>query len=208
MGLFCSNLQAIAAVRKAKSTRGQSANSLYGTLLNCLWWFCYGVLIDNSSVLACNGVGLAIAVWGLQTFAAFATTSQEGSTTRNVSLIIGAGSLGAVWGLNTWLTHATCVAIVGLVASGGSVVLFSAPLASLREIVSKKDASVLTPLTLFFSLATAGLWTLYALLIGDGFMLVPNGLGLLVSIAQLWLFVTYHKPAEIAGVGALSSSKV
>mmetsp|Transcript_19608 Transcript_19608/g.60861 ORF Transcript_19608/g.60861 Transcript_19608/m.60861 type:complete len:169 (-) Transcript_19608:39-545(-) len=114
---------------------------------------------------------------------------------------IGLGSAAAVSVLVAVLPRPACITIVGFVASGGSVALFSAPLASLRDIVAKRDASVLTPLMLFFSLATSGLWTLYAVLIHDGFMLVPNGLGLLLSLAQLGLFVRYHKPAEVAGIG-------
>ena len=79
-----------------------------------------------------------------------------------------------------------------------AVLLFGAPLLGVRDMLARRDASALSPLVLFFSLATSGLWTLYAVLIDDGFMLVPNAMGLALSVAQLGIFVKYYKPPYLA----------
>jgi solute carrier family 50 protein (sugar transporter) len=194
VGLFCSNLQSISTVYNTRSTIGLSANSLYGTLFNCFWWTAYGLLTGIASVIACNSLGLMIGVWGLVAFTKFGPTPSDRTQTAMKSVVLGVGSASLAAFLAYSLPAAKAITVVGLIASTGSVLLFAAPLAGLRGIIQSRDASTMSPLVIVFSLATAGLWTAYAVLIGDAFMLLPNGLGLALSIVQVAVYCRYSRP--------------
>jgi solute carrier family 50 protein (sugar transporter) len=200
IGLFVSNFQPIATVRSHKTTAGQSPNSLYGMFFNCFWWSAYGLLLGNGSVMACNSVGLAVASYGLYVFISNGeTTVVSHAISRNTGWIVG-GSAALAALLWVALDPSNTLYWYGMLASGGSVLLFAAPLSNLGKIVQLQDASELSPLVVAFSLGCTSLWTLYAVLLDNLFMLVPNALGLLLSIVQLVLMLKFHRPKGVAGI--------
>jgi solute carrier family 50 protein (sugar transporter) len=86
---------------------------------------------------------------------------------------------------------ASMLSLWGLAGNFISLVYYAAPLSSMAEVIKKRDSSsILLPLTLM-NTANAFLWTTYGLAISDAYVFVPNGIGALLSLAQLALSFIY-----------------
>ena len=141
-------------------------------------------------------------------------------------------SIGALSGVLLWLIAIARGQVklndVGLSAMIASVVMFAAPLVALLHILQRhfslkaspksgrsaaSAASIWTPregLSLAMigvSCTVSGAWLLYGWVIGDAFLSVPNGLGLLMSGLQLcvWSFA-YPDEAGLGTAGKGQSS--
>lgn len=202
-GLFVSNSVQIKRVDRARSTAGQSAAVLLGTLLNCEWWTMYGMLTINAAVIACNAVGLAIAIWGLAVFIKWSPAADR-QRLSTATAAIAVGSVVALVLMHYAAGHEAAVKIAGSVASTASVLLFVSPMIGLRDVVARGDSSALSPVVVGFFVAASSLWSLYAALIGDAFMLLPNAIGLALSLVQLGVFLRYRRvPPSIAHPGGV-----
>ncbi|GFH16715.1 bidirectional sugar transporter SWEET [Haematococcus lacustris] len=68
---------------------------------------------------------------------------------------------------------------------------------------TRNSASILLPLTVM-NLANAALWTTYGMALQDVFIYAPNGIGLVLSLAQLGLACIYpSKPRLVPGASQL-----
>lgn len=86
----------------------------------------------------------------------------------------------------------------GLAGNFISLVYYGAPLSTMADVIKKRDSSsILLPLTLMNTL-NACLWTTYGLAIGDAYVFVPNGIGALLSVAQLSLCFLYPAKSNTA----------
>jgi solute carrier family 50 protein (sugar transporter) len=191
VGMFVSNVQIIRDVVAARSTAGKNIYMFVGLLFNCLWWFSYGLLIADNSVITCNAVGLVVAVWGMYTFFKFAHNDSERALARDFAIGIPAISAALAAGLFMMLPH-QAVSVVGSVSTLGSLSVFASPLTEVRAIVTARDSSPLSLLILLFQLAATALWTLYGVLIHDVFVLLPNVAGLALVLVQAYVFAAYR----------------
>merc|ERR1712137_584762 len=75
--------------------------------------------------------------------------------------------------------------VIGSVAVGMCVVMFSGPLAALRTVLQQKSTKSLPFPMMIATIANCSLWTFYGFeLIHDPFIWFPNFLGLLSGLAQ------------------------
>ena len=77
--------------------------------------------------------------------------------------------------------------VFGYVANGLLLLYYAAPLSTLAKVVRQKSsASINAPLS-FMSVVNGGLWTSYGLAVSDGYIWVPNFVGVVLSSVQLAL---------------------
>lgn len=92
----------------------------------------------------------------------------------------------------------------GIAGNCIALIYYAAPLSSMWDVIRlRNSASILLPLTIM-NTTNAGLWTTYGLAVGDYYVWVPNGIGLLLSVAQLVLRAVF--PAKARYHGASGSS--
>lgn len=92
--------------------------------------------------------------------------------------------------------------IWGMGGNAISMVYYGAPLSTMAQVIrTRNSASILLPLTLM-NLTNAVLWTTYGLAVQDLYVWVPNGIGAVLSLAQLALAMMF--PARPGSAGASS----
>ena len=199
--LFSSYVQLIRDVRDAGTTAGKNPHVFGGMLFNCAWWLAYGALKADRAILACNGLGGAIALAGAGTFLQYASTSEDANYCRKLYGGVVGTAAGVLMAGHVALPAATLMSLVGFVAMSGSVVLFASPLTELKQMLAKKDASNLSPFIIFFSVVATTLWTLYGVLAKDAYIALPNGIGLGLSLVQAGVYWQYGSQGGVKGRG-------
>uniref|UniRef100_A0A7N0TFI3 Uncharacterized protein n=1 Tax=Kalanchoe fedtschenkoi TaxID=63787 RepID=A0A7N0TFI3_KALFE len=84
--------------------------------------------------------------------------------------------------------------IVGVLCVGMAIVMYGSTLAAMHHVVTKRSVEFLPFLTSLSLFANGGVWSIYALLAGDYFVLIPNGIGFFLRAAQLVLYMIYRMP--------------
>lgn len=163
-----------------------------------VFWFKYGFILGDVAMTVVNGVGMLCAMYaGLVHY-----RHTPHRTSCEVVMLL------ALTGILIWLGSIAAGVIkldgVGFSAMAASVVMFAAPLVALVHIVQHRLRAGETPRgverrPLSIWLPRAGLslpmiavtmllsvsWVAYGLSIADAFVVIPNGLGVLLTLLQL-----------------------
>ncbi|CAJ1937218.1 unnamed protein product [Sphenostylis stenocarpa] len=86
--------------------------------------------------------------------------------------------------------------IVGTICILCNIMMYASPLSIMKLVIKTKSVEYMP---FYISLASFGngvAWTTYALIRFDPFITIPNGLGTLLSVAQLILYATYYKSTQ------------
>eukprot|EP00744_Colponema_vietnamica_P007797 GILI01011170.1.p1 GENE.GILI01011170.1~~GILI01011170.1.p1 ORF type:complete len:209 (+),score=52.17 GILI01011170.1:35-628(+) len=145
------------------------------TMLNCVLWLSYGVIMYNLTVVSVN-------VLGFVSFATYLYIALSGSTSLSAFVfkyILTSIVLCIVCSL--FLSSA----LVGLLALLFNVLMFVSPLQQLMKVVQTRDTSTLSPPLILMTIANCILWCIFGELIEDRFVFFPNLLGLFVGALQL-----------------------
>ena len=86
--------------------------------------------------------------------------------------------------------------LTGLLACVASLVFCAAPLAQVRDVVNTKSSEKMPFPLIMSSFLVTVMWFLYGLLIRDQFVSVPNGIGAVISLIELSLFVIYPQTSK------------
>jgi lipid-A-disaccharide synthase-like uncharacterized protein len=92
--------------------------------------------------------------------------------------------------------------ILGSAAVVVNIGLFSSPVAAVYTAYREMDASRVPVTFTVVALACASLWAVFGILVGDVFLVIPNGVGALISLAQLVVLgVIKYRRGKAAGGG-------
>ncbi|KAJ6426411.1 hypothetical protein OIU84_022094 [Salix udensis] len=86
--------------------------------------------------------------------------------------------------------------IVGIVAIVFNAMMYAAPLSVMKMVITTKSVEYMPFFISLASLANGVAWSAYALIKFDPFILVPNGMGTLFSVAQLILYAVYYRSTQ------------
>jgi len=157
--------------------------------INCLLWVTYGVLCDNFTLVLVNFVGFLFASY--YNYLYFRITNHRDSFLTQCSIALLFYLLSMVYVMFALNDHEQEVRQLGYLAAMCSILMFGSPLASVREVVQKRDAQ---SIPLLMSLAGTGcslVWALYGFSLGDSSIVVPNAIGAVLGVFQLslkWLY--------------------
>ena len=153
----------------------------FSLLVNCALWVAYGALTADNVVLAPNALGLAAGI----TYAAAYTRVAGGARAARPWAVTAACVAGVVIACGA-LDRRAAARLLGGVGSAASLVVFASPLASLRRVLADRS-TVSMPLPLTAAMfANAAAWAAYGGLVArDASIWAPNGLGVLVTGAQV-----------------------
>ncbi|KAD4178434.1 hypothetical protein E3N88_27025 [Mikania micrantha] len=169
------------------------------TFVNCGIWVLYGLPVVHPHsllVITINGTGLLIETVYLLLFLIYSNRKQR----IKVLLIIFAELvfLGVLTLLALTVAHTTRIRsdIVGSIAIVGNIMMYAAPLSVMKLVITTKSVEYMPFFLSLFSLLNGISWTTYALIRFDPYIVIPNGLGSLLGIAQLILYATFYKSTQ------------
>ncbi|KAK4769403.1 hypothetical protein SAY86_027553 [Trapa natans] len=170
------------------------------TLMNCMAWVLYGVpwvTSDSTLVVTINGTGTVIELVYIAFFLFFCSDRRKRVRILAV-LAVEVAFIAIVSSLvlTEVHTHNQRSKIVGIICILFSIMMYAAPLSVMKLVIKSKSVQYMPFFLSFASLANALCWSVYAFLRLDLFILVPNGIGSLLGLAQLILYATYYKSTK------------
>lgn len=143
-----------------------------------------------------NGIGVAVESAYSAVFMRYVDAGPKRALfARNLAVAVSC-SLAATVFLFLGAPAAKQAATVGLVADVLNVMLYAAPLGVMGRVVSTRSVEYM-PLNLSVgTLGSAACWSAYAVYVGDATILVPNGMGVLLALAQLALYARFSGTDE------------
>ncbi|KAK1592658.1 hypothetical protein Q3G72_028398 [Acer saccharum] len=141
-----------------------------------------------------NGFGILVEAVYISLFLIYSPSRQIRITTSVLVGIMDVGFLSAAI-LVTQLVLEGEVRIyaIGLMGAVLNIIMYASPLSAMKTVVTTKSVEYMPFLLSFFLFLNGGIWAVYALLVRDYFLGVPNGTGFLLGTAQLLLYAIYRK---------------
>ncbi|CAI9758606.1 unnamed protein product [Fraxinus pennsylvanica] len=163
--------------------------------MNCVFWIFYGLPIvhpDSLLVVTINGIGLAMELIYLCIF--FVFTSPKNRRTILLFLLgeIAVFAVMVVLTLHFFHSHQARSMFVGVVCDIFGIIMYGSPLSIVRKVFKTKSVEFL-PFWLCFAGFMNGLfWFTYAFLKTiDPYLAVGNGIGALLGLIQLCVYVYF-----------------
>eukprot|EP01102_Stenamoeba_stenopodia_P007815 TRINITY_DN2207_c0_g1_i2.p1 TRINITY_DN2207_c0_g1~~TRINITY_DN2207_c0_g1_i2.p1 ORF type:complete len:274 (+),score=31.49 TRINITY_DN2207_c0_g1_i2:102-824(+) len=206
-GVFTSTLIYAAPyndVRKIDPTQGLGTlNPIpYAFIVaNTLSWLLYGFLIRDYFIVGSNLAGLPLGIiYCLLCFAARPLRSA-----RNIMLaIIGIGTPAVFLGdafafiMVNPTDPTTAKTISGWICIVVLCFFYTSPLATFYKVITTRDASSFSVSLSSACIVNTSLWTVYGLFTNDPYVWVPNAIGLVVSIIQIFFIFLFRKTSKKA----------
>ncbi|GAA0142499.1 hypothetical protein LIER_03385 [Lithospermum erythrorhizon] len=193
--MFASPMKTFRRVIKTKSTESFKGLPYITTLLSTSLWTFYGLLKPNGDgllVTTVNGAGAFLHVIYVTLFLIYAPKNVKIGLFKLVA-ILDIGFLGVVIGVTLLALHGNIrLTLVGLICAGLTIGMYAAPLSSMRTVIKMRSVEYMPFWLSFFQFVNGGTWLVYALLIKDLYIAVPNGLGFILGSVQLALYGMYR----------------
>ena len=204
VAMLGSPAQAAWAFKKAGTVGALRINFYTMQMVNCTFWAFYGILISSVAVTLSNVCGVCVAVFCICLFLSVARNEESagkkltsGSSVRESATFVFIGVVFATVVLvgDTFAIFSgyqdDVVTFMGFAGSVTSCVMLASPLQQAKYIIQSRNADVLNPSTVFLAVVNCLLWIVYGLLTANPFIWAPNGIGLAITLGQLYLLLRY-----------------
>ncbi|KAI3865546.1 hypothetical protein MKW92_029904 [Papaver armeniacum] len=191
--VILSPIETFCRIVKNKSTEEFECLPYICTLLNTLLWTYYGVTKPGAYLVATvNAFGVVVETIYIILFLRYALRKVKYKTAQ---LVVGLDII--LFAAAVLITHFALdgdvrINAIGFLGAGINIVMYGSPLAAIRTVVTTKSVEYMPFLLSFFLLLNGGVWFFYAVLVGDPFLGVPNGIGFIFGIIQLTLYARYR----------------
>ncbi|CAI5483474.1 unnamed protein product [Closterium sp. Yama58-4] len=206
---FVSPLKTMRTIFLARSVGDFSELPYVMTMFNCLLWTMYGLpVVEPGRVLVStiNGTGAFFSALYIIPFLVFGTRRIKIRTAIYASvalLLFGAILLITFLAFHTPAARTSFLGITGLVVTIG---MYASPLDVMRTVVRTNSVEFM-PLLLSLGLFLNCLvWSAYATYTMDIYMIIPNGAGIVLGLAQLILYGIYSR-SDKTGAGLVADSE-
>jgi solute carrier family 50 protein (sugar transporter) len=200
--MWTSPLIAVLQARKSKSLGCLNPVPFALVLFNCIGWTIFSIMKQDYFIFFSNMSGIILGTFfcvsALQLLSHPDATPKEQLTRAYVEvMMIGGISIWLVVVLFCFLVYgekqlAVTTNVVGALSDLAAVLYFAAPMSTMAEVVSKRDASSLYFPTICINTINSLMWVLYGTIgIPDLNVAVPNGIGLLLCSSQMVLIFVY-----------------
>ncbi|XP_027349538.1 bidirectional sugar transporter SWEET16-like [Abrus precatorius] len=143
-----------------------------------------------------NGAGAIFNCIYILLFLVYSPQDQKVKTALMVA-VLDVGFLGTVISVTLFALHGTIqLTFLGMLCSGLTIIMYASPLLAMKTVIKTKCVEYMPFLLSFFMFLNGGVWALYALLVKDFFIGVPNLIGLILGSTQLTVYVIYKRKAE------------
>lgn len=191
--MFFSSLPEVLRLRKAGDLGAFNPLPMPIVMGNTIGWTVYSCLTRDPYVAAANAPGLLLSVWSVLTTARLAKPDAA-KRIEIVSLAIAAVHLCAGLVCAFLLpSRAAMIQLYGLVCNGILLLYYGAPLSSIKTVLAQRNAETIYYPTVALNGANSIFWSMYALAIGDRYLLAPNAIGVALASVQTFLCVVFGK---------------
>ncbi|XP_034912961.1 bidirectional sugar transporter SWEET16 isoform X1 [Populus alba] len=192
---YLSPLKTFWRIVKNRSTEDFSSIPYICTLMNAILWIYYGITKPDSFLIATiNGFGAVTQIVYILIFLVFISPRMRAKTALLVGLLDVGFAAAAISFTHFMFQGDVRIVVVGFICDCSGMLVYASPLAAMQKtVITTKSVEFMPFLLSFAILLNGGFWTLYALLAKDILVGIPNGIGLLLGIAQLILYGIYHR---------------
>ncbi|KAJ0977744.1 hypothetical protein J5N97_013218 [Dioscorea zingiberensis] len=195
--VFTSPIGTFKRVVKKKSTENFKWMPYATTLLSTSLWSFYGLLKPGALlVVTVNGIGTLLQAIYVVLYLIYAPKE----TRAKMAKVVGTMNIGffGVVVLVTLLTiHGSLrLLVIGFLCAALTVGMYASPLAAMSMVIKTKSVEYMPFFLSFFLFLNAGVWTIYAVLVRDYFIGVPNAIGFILGTAQLILYMLYRRKSQ------------
>ncbi|XP_047955071.1 bidirectional sugar transporter SWEET5-like [Salvia hispanica] len=195
--LFLSPLPTFHKIYQEKSVSHFKPHPYLVTALNCAMWCLYGmpaVHPDSLLVITINGIGLVIESFYVGVFFMYSNTWAK----RRAMLLVLAGEAVLfffVVFITFFCLHGTTnrSMLVGLICIVMNIGMYASPLTVMKRVIKTQSVKYLPFYLSLANLCNGMVWSTYALVKFDAYILIPNGLGVMSGMVQLGLYAYYYK---------------
>ncbi|KAL1541508.1 bidirectional sugar transporter SWEET5-like [Salvia divinorum] len=195
--LFLSPLPTFHKIWQEKSVQHFKPHPYLVTVLNCAMWCLYGmpsVHPDSLLVITINSIGLIIESIYVGVFFLYSNTWPK----RQAILLFLVGEavfFFIVVFITFFFLQGTTnrSMLVGLICIAMNIGMYAAPLTVMARVIKTKSVKYLPFYLSLANFANGIIWSIYALIKFDSYILIPNGLGTVSGLVQLMLFGYYYK---------------
>jgi len=204
--MFSSPLKAVLHARKMKDLGSLNPIPWSIILLNCFGWSFYGCLRKDYFVFWSNFPAICLSIfYCLTAFQLLSTRNLKGdSTTLTILEVIFIGG-SFFWGIISMVATIVLpssqlensIVLIGCASCLCTVSYYASPLTTIKQVCVTRDASSLYLPLIIANLINSILWVVYGTSIGDPIIYAPNALGLIFSIFQILVVMTFAKWGKI-----------
>jgi solute carrier family 50 protein (sugar transporter) len=188
ISLFFCGIPICLEIWRRKSTHEISGFPFVMGFLGGTFWLRYGLLKLDLTMITVNAVGVSLMFLYL-IFYIFYSEKKTFIVSQTVAVftIIGAMLIAVqVYGNDV-------LSPLGFVSMTFNIVNFGAPLAGVRVVLRKKCCDTLPLPLCTANLLVSSQWCLYGILVNDIYIIVPNGIGIILALIQLFLFLIFPR---------------
>ncbi|XP_039159061.1 bidirectional sugar transporter SWEET4-like [Eucalyptus grandis] len=196
-GLFLSPCPTFYRIVKNKSVEEFKVDPYLATVLNCIFWVLYGlpfVRPDSILIATINGVGLVLELIYICIF--FSMLQTRKGYKKVIYWLCGEVIFIAAVSLAILLVfhdHKRRILAFGIICDVFNIIMYSSPLTIMKKVITTKSVEYMPFYLSLANFLNGCVWTAYALIKLDIFVLVSNGLGALSGAVQLILYGWYFR---------------
>ncbi|KAL2941063.1 Bidirectional sugar transporter SWEET17 [Bienertia sinuspersici] len=191
--LFLSPINTFDRIVKNKSTEEFNSMPYVSALLSTSLWTYYGIIKPGALLVATvNGFGAVMELIYVTLFFIFAPPRMKVKTAK-LAALLDMGFLGAVIWSSMFMESDTRIRTIGIIGAVVNVFMYGSPLAALKLVIESRSVEYMPFLLSFCSFLNGGVWALYAVLVKDIYLLVPNAIGFILATIQLMVYARYRK---------------
>lgn len=191
--MFLSPVPTFWRIIKKKSTEEFSSFPYICTLLNSSLWTYYGTIKAGEYLVATvNGFGIVVETIYILLFLIYAPPKMRVKTAILAGILDVVILAAAVVTTQLALEGEARSGAVGIMGAALNILMYGSPLAVMKTVVKTKSVEYLPFLLSFFFFLNGGVWLLYAVLVRDSILGVPNGTGFVLGAIQLVLHGIYR----------------
>ncbi|XP_074289745.1 bidirectional sugar transporter SWEET4 [Silene latifolia] len=194
--LFISPTPTFVSIYKRKSVEEYRADPYLATTMNCMLWVFYGLPIVHPNsilVVSTNASGLAIQIVFLTVFFIYSDKNGRLKVLGWIAAEISFMIIVIVITLLCFHTTEKRSFFVGILCVIFCLGMYVSPLTIMRKVMKTKSVKYMPFWLSVGNFANGVIWTIYAFLPLDQWILIPNGLGAISGAAQLMLYACYYK---------------
>uniref|UniRef100_A0A1J3CDK9 Bidirectional sugar transporter SWEET n=1 Tax=Noccaea caerulescens TaxID=107243 RepID=A0A1J3CDK9_NOCCA len=199
--VFLSPVETFWRIVKRRSTGKYECLPYICTLMSSSLWTYYGIVTPGEYLVSTvNGFGALAETTYVLIFLSFVPRSRLMKTVLVVLALNVLFPIIAIGGTRTAFGDAKSRSnSMGFICAILNIIMYGSPLSAIKTVVTTRSVRYMPFWLSFFLFLNGGVWGVYALLVHDVFLLVPNGMGFFLGAIQLLIYAFYRNATPNVG---------
>ncbi|XP_057481646.1 bidirectional sugar transporter SWEET6b-like [Actinidia eriantha] len=200
--LFAAPMATFWRILKNKSVEEFKPDPYIAGVMNCIFWVFYGLPLihpHSTLVITINSIGLFLQLCYLAIFMYYGNKTHRIKIVGFLILEVVVTTIVAGLVLHFFHTHNKRSMVVGIFCICFGAILYFSPLTVMKKVVQTKSVEFMPFWLSVAAFSNGVVWSVYALLQFDAYILIGNSIGALFGAAQLILYAIYYKSTPKKG---------